>query len=77
MQQRKIAIGPTVDGLRVIRSGLKADDLLIINGLQRAKVGAKVRTKVGRITSPDPGASPTPADLAPPAAAGALAGQVN
>ncbi len=75
VQQRKVTFGPTVDGLRVVRSGLKADDVLIISGLQRAKVGAKVRPQQGTITPPQPGASPTPADLAPPPAAGTIAQQ--
>ena len=75
--QRKIAEGPLVDGLRVVSSGLKPDDEVVIDGLQRAKVGIKVRTKAGQITPPDPGASPTPADLAPPPAAGTLAGQIQ
>ncbi len=77
VQQRKITEGPLVDGLRVVTSGLKPDDELVIDGLQRAKVGVKVRTKAGRIAAPNPGASPTPADLTPPPAAGSLAGQVQ
>ncbi len=66
---RKVTLGPTVDGLRVVRSGVGADDLLVIDGVQRAKVGAKVTPKQGQIKPPNPGASPHPADLAPPAAA--------
>ena len=66
-----------MDGLRVVTKGLKADDELVIDGLQRAKVGVKVKVKQGKITSPDPGTSPTPADLAPPASAGTYAGQVQ
>jgi RND family efflux transporter MFP subunit len=72
-QQRKIITGPTVDGLRVVRSGLGPDDVVIIAGLQRAKQGLKVRAQPGTITPPSPGISPTPADLAPPPAAGAYA----
>jgi hypothetical protein len=30
------------DGLRVIREGLKAEDRVIVEGIQRARVGAKV-----------------------------------
>ena len=77
IEQRKISEGPLVDGLRVVTKGLKADDILVIDGLQRAKVGVKVTVKQGKITPPDPGASPTPADLAPPAAAGTYAGQIQ
>ncbi len=77
VEQRKVMFGPTVDGLRVVRSGLKADEEVIISGLQRAKVGIKVRTKPGQITPPDPGASPTPADLSPPPASGTFAGATH
>jgi RND family efflux transporter MFP subunit len=66
VEQRKIQIGPIVDGLRVVRSGLKPDDLLVIDGVQRAKVGVKVTPKQGQIKPPNPGASPTSEDLAPP-----------
>jgi RND family efflux transporter MFP subunit len=75
VQQRKITTGPLVDGLRVVRSGLKPDELMVISGLQRAKVGAKVKTEQGHITPPDPGASPTPGDLAPPPSSGTFADQ--
>ena len=66
-----------MDGLRVVTKGLNTNDELVIDGLQRAKVGVKVSVKQGKITPPDPGASPTPADLAPPAAAGTYAGQIQ
>jgi RND family efflux transporter MFP subunit len=77
VQQRKIMLGPTVDGLRVVRSGLKSDETIIISGLQRAKVGVKVHPQQGEITPPDPGSSPTPGDLAPPPAAGTFAEQTR
>jgi multidrug efflux pump subunit AcrA (membrane-fusion protein) len=35
-------LGPLDDGLRVIREGLHAEDRVIVNGIQRARVGAKV-----------------------------------
>ena len=73
VQQRKIATGPLVDGLRVIRSGLAAHDLVIISGVGRAKPGELVLAKYNRIRPPNPGASPTPADLAPPPAAATFA----
>jgi RND family efflux transporter MFP subunit len=73
VQQRKITEGPLVDGLRAVRGGLKPDDFVIIDGLQRAKVGAKVNPETGVITPPNPGQSPTSADLAPPAASATFA----
>ena len=75
--QRKITEGPLVDGLRVVTKGLKPDDELVIDGVQRAKVGLKVRTRQGKITAPDPGSSPTPADTAPPPSAGTYASQIQ
>jgi len=41
-QYRKVAMGPIIDGLRVIRDGLQPDDWVIVKGVQRAKTGAKV-----------------------------------
>jgi RND family efflux transporter MFP subunit len=37
-----VTLGPVVDGLRVITQGLTSDDNVIINGLMRARPGAKV-----------------------------------
>jgi RND family efflux transporter MFP subunit len=39
---KPVVLGPIDDGLRVIREGLDADDNVIIDGLQRARIGAKV-----------------------------------
>jgi RND family efflux transporter MFP subunit len=41
-QYRKVALGPIIDGFRVIRDGLQPDDWVIVKGIQRAKTGAKV-----------------------------------
>jgi RND family efflux transporter MFP subunit len=37
-----VSLGPVVDGLRVVTEGLAPDDNVIINGLMRARPGAKV-----------------------------------
>jgi len=42
VQYRVVTLGPLVDGLRVVRTGLKPDDQVIVNGLQRVRPGAKV-----------------------------------
>jgi len=73
VQQRKIASGPLVDGLRVVKWGLAPTDEVIIEGIERVKAGVAVAAKPGRIVPPNPGTSPTPADLAPPAAAASFA----
>lgn len=71
--QKKVVTGPIVDGLRVIRSGISADDRVVISGVQKAKPGAKVTAKLAQITPPNPGSSPTAADLAPPPASATFA----
>jgi multidrug efflux system membrane fusion protein len=42
VEARPVTLGPLDAGLRVIREGLKPEDLVIVDGLQRARVGAKV-----------------------------------
>ena len=42
VEARAVVLGPLDGGLRVIREGLKAEDRVIVDGLQRARVGAKV-----------------------------------
>jgi RND family efflux transporter MFP subunit len=45
----QVTLGPIIDGLRVIRSGISADDRVITNGLQRARPGAPVTPEEGEI----------------------------
>ncbi len=42
VEAKPVVLGPLDDGLRVIREGLKPEDRVIVDGLQRARVGAKV-----------------------------------
>jgi multidrug efflux system membrane fusion protein len=42
VEARAVVLGPLDDGLRVIKEGLKPDDRVIVDGIQRARVGAKV-----------------------------------
>ncbi|HLO75677.1 MAG TPA: efflux RND transporter periplasmic adaptor subunit [Magnetospirillum sp.] len=62
---RPVTIGPVVDGLRAIRSGLTGDEQVVINGLMRARPGAKVTPQPGKI---EPAGAPAPAPAAAPAA---------
>ena len=39
---RGVALGPIVDGLRVVRTGLNPGDRVVVNGLQRVRPGVKV-----------------------------------
>ena len=43
---RTVALGPLVDGLRVVRTGLSAGELVVVNGLQRVRPGLTVDAKV-------------------------------
>src|ERR1700749_4254435 len=42
VEARAVTLGPLDDGLRVIKEGLKPDDRVIVDGLQRARGGATV-----------------------------------
>ncbi len=39
---RPVTLGPIVDGLRVVRNGLRPEEVVLVNGLQRVRPGAKV-----------------------------------
>ena len=43
---RSVKLGPVVDGLRVVRSGLKAGEQIVVNGLQRVRPGAPIAPQV-------------------------------
>jgi multidrug efflux system membrane fusion protein len=60
-----VELGPMVDGLRVIRTGLGASDRIVIDGLQRARPGQKVTAQDGKIEA----VAPAPLTEAPAAAA--------
>jgi multidrug efflux system membrane fusion protein len=42
VEARPVVLGALDDGLRIIKEGLKPDDKVIVDGLQRARIGAKV-----------------------------------
>lgn len=46
---KPVELGPVLDGLRIIRSGLTPQDKVVIAGSQMAMPGAKVQPKPGRI----------------------------
>ena len=51
---RYVTLGRLVDGFRVIRSGLKPDDRVVINGLMRVRPGVKVTPQAGAMASAAP-----------------------
>jgi len=46
---KPVALGPVVDGLRIVRSGLAPEDRVVINGLHRARPGSRVTAEAGQI----------------------------
>jgi RND family efflux transporter MFP subunit len=64
VEQRKVVTGPVEGELRVIESGLKADDRIVIAGLLRAIPGQKVDPQLQKIETP-----PAPAKETSPASA--------
>jgi membrane fusion protein, multidrug efflux system len=60
VEYRRVAVGRLLEGLRVIESGLKPDDQVVVKGLQRARPGSKVQ--------PVAAEKPATATAAPPPA---------
>jgi RND family efflux transporter MFP subunit len=42
VEYRPVKLGPVIDGLRVVREGLKPGETIVVNGLQRVRPGAVV-----------------------------------
>ena len=40
---QSVVLGPTIDGMRVIRSGLKGGEEIVVNGMQRVRPGMPVK----------------------------------
>lgn len=71
---RAVQTGPLVDGLRVVRSGLKPTDRVIISGGQRIQMpGMKVQPKNGTIAPVAPKAGDAPVTQAAPASSASFA----
>jgi len=47
---KPVEIGALSDGLRIITSGLAADDRVVVNGIMLARPGAKVTPQPGNIS---------------------------
>ena len=63
-QFREVKLGPLQDGMRVITEGLKAGELVVVDGLQRAHPGAPVKAETLKVDAlgmpivPAPAAAP-------------------
>jgi multidrug efflux system membrane fusion protein len=53
-EYREVTLGAPVDGLRVVRSGLKGGERIVVNGLQRVRPGSVVH-RSGPMTRPQAG----------------------
>jgi multidrug efflux system membrane fusion protein len=51
---KRVELGPIIDGLRVVRSGLAPTDRIVIDGLPRARPGQKVTAENGAIKAATP-----------------------
>jgi membrane fusion protein, multidrug efflux system len=46
VEYRRVSTGALVDGLRVVDTGLTAEDVVIVNGLQRVRPGMTVKPRI-------------------------------
>jgi len=51
---RPVKLGPLVDGLRVVREGLKADDRVVIKGIMAVRNGVKVNPQPSEMVATEP-----------------------
>jgi multidrug efflux system membrane fusion protein len=54
VQVREIKIGRLFDGLRAVTEGLRADDTIVVSGLQRLRVGSPVTPQLKQIDTAAP-----------------------
>ncbi len=59
-EYRTVQLGPLAEGLRVIRDGLKPGELVVVNGVQRARPGAPVDPKEEQVATPPEGPNSAP-----------------
>jgi RND family efflux transporter MFP subunit len=52
-----VKLGPLIDGLRVVREGLKADDVIVVKGLQQVRPGMPVTPQLVAMGEPRRGAN--------------------
>jgi RND family efflux transporter MFP subunit len=67
---RPVTVGPLIDGLRVVRTGLTPSDRVVIAGTQMAMPGTKVDARAGKI-------APEAIAAAPPTASVPLSGEAT
>lgn len=60
VQPHPVTLGRVIDGMRVIKDGLKPDDHVVVDGLQRIKAGQKVKPEPRDIGRAAPADAPKP-----------------
>jgi RND family efflux transporter MFP subunit len=62
IQYRAVVTGPIVDGLRVVREGVKPGERIVVNGLQRVRPGMVIKPRTVPMEGEgEPGLAPAPA----------------
>jgi membrane fusion protein, multidrug efflux system len=51
-QYREVKLGPLIDGLRVVRAGLKPGEQIVVSGLQRVQPGAPISAEIVPMAAP-------------------------
>jgi RND family efflux transporter MFP subunit len=70
VEYRPVQLGPVIDGLRVVQSGLASGETIVVNGLQRVRPGAQVQAQHVAMREPQ-------SDEAQPEKASLLAGNTK
>lgn len=70
LEYRLVQLGAAIDGLRVVKEGLAAGDVIVVNGLQHVKPGITVNPTRTEMTTGSRGVAQLVAPHAPTAAAG-------
>jgi RND family efflux transporter MFP subunit len=55
VEYRPVQLGPVIDGLRVVQSGLAPGETIVVNGLQRVRPGAQVQAEHVAMREPHSG----------------------
>lgn len=63
VEYREVKLGAMADGLRVVQSGLKAGEKIVVNGLQRARPGSAVMPEMVPMDDKKPAAAPATAPV--------------
>ncbi len=54
-RQQEVRLGPVVDGLQLVREGLRPEDRVVVNGLQRVRPGGRVSPEHKPVQDPAAG----------------------